>query len=145
MLASARLLLHVFLALPSATSNYKAHPHIVTTLKAVASSFSNDNTADDVPSTKKSFASTVSTLFAATTIIAAASAMAAPVSNAITGTVIEGPSNAEMLELTLKPGEKMLADTGTFLYMSDGVSLAREYRSGAVNRFSQSEKLTQWY
>ena len=48
--------------------------------------------------------------------------------------VIEGPSNAEMLDITLPPGGKVICDIRTILYMTDGVESSIETRGGSTFR-----------
>lgn len=141
MLDSARFLLHAFLVLPPATRNLQQAHQLgsTATTKIIAPLFANNDKKDTMSNV--SIASQLNSLFVATTIFVAASAMKAPASEAMAGKVVEGPSNAEMLELTLKPGEKILTDTGTLLYMSDGVSFDREFRGNSLNRVLQGGRL----
>ena len=141
MLDSARFLLHAFLVLPPATRNLQQAHQLGSraTTKELTSPFANNDKRDTM--SRVSIASQLNSLFVATTIIVAASTMVAPASEAMTGKVVEGPSNAEMLELTLKADEKILTDTGTLLYMSDGVSFDREFRGNNLNRLVQGGRL----
>lgn len=86
----------------------------------------------------ETFSSHLKNLCAATTI--AMSVMADP-TNAFSGKVIEGPSNSEMVEVTLAPGEQMLSEVDTLLYASDGVSFKIEYRGQTVGRILQGGRL----
>jgi len=52
----------------------------------------------------------------------------------MTGTVVEGPSNAEMVELTLKPNEQLVADYDTLVYLSDDISFRSEFRGEDISK-----------
>mmetsp|Transcript_35539 Transcript_35539/g.86146 ORF Transcript_35539/g.86146 Transcript_35539/m.86146 type:complete len:296 (+) Transcript_35539:113-1000(+) len=76
---------------------------------------------------------------AAAFIVMASSAF--PVS-AATGKVVEGPSNAEMLEITLSPGEAILSEKSSLLYATDGIDVFRSLRGGSkLNRIFLGAKI----
>lgn len=149
MLDSTRLLLHAFLALPVPAplpqQQLERRSSSVTVATALSSlPFANKYSDDDVVEnfgtslpTTAPLALKLRTLFAATSILMATTSAPGSVT-AMTGTVVEGPSsNAAMLQVTLQPGEKMVSDANTLLYMSDGISFDREFRGDPFNRIVQ--------
>lgn len=153
MLDSVRLMLHAFVVLPA--PSFHPHPKGKMGLPPSFIATQEHPTSPALYAGKDGLvveqstsvelsdhASKLRALFAATTIfVAAATSVQVPDANAVTGKVIEGPSNAEMLEVTLQPGDKILADTGTLLYMTDGVSFDSEFRGDALKRFVQGGRL----
>lgn len=71
--------------------------------------------------------------FFCATAAAAFTILASSAAEAYTGNIIVGPSNAEMLQVTLKPGDGILVEPGSFLYSTDGIELRRTFRGGSTS------------
>ena len=103
--------------------------------RRISPSSSGDDPISPVRSTRQFFSQWSIAWLAAGTIASAAAMPAAAVSGEIV------PGYAEVLQLTLHPGEKVLADTGTLIYMTNDMVLSMEFRGLSWNRIVQGGRL----